>query len=37
MSLRGLFLGGSTTLWEEYKGKLAWQKHQELALASGAE
>jgi cellulose synthase/poly-beta-1,6-N-acetylglucosamine synthase-like glycosyltransferase len=32
----GYFWAGSTTLWEEYKGKLAWQKQQELALASGA-
>jgi len=29
----GYFWAGSTTLWEEYKGKLAWQKQQELALA----
>jgi hypothetical protein len=27
----GYFWAGSTTLWEEYQGKLAWQRQQALA------
>ncbi len=30
----GYYWAGSTTLWEEYQGKLAWQKQQQLALNS---
>jgi cellulose synthase/poly-beta-1,6-N-acetylglucosamine synthase-like glycosyltransferase len=29
----GYYWAGCTTLWEEYQGKLAWQKQQALALA----
>jgi hypothetical protein len=30
----GYYWAGATTLWEEYQGKLAWQKQRELALSS---
>ena len=30
----GYYWAGFTTLWEEYQGKLAWQRQQELAAAA---
>ncbi|MSV33989.1 MAG: glycosyltransferase [Bryobacterales bacterium] len=32
----GYYWAGATTLWEEYQGKLAWQKQQALAAAQQA-
>ena len=32
----GYFWAGCTTLWEEYQGKLAWQRQQALAAAAQA-
>jgi hypothetical protein len=30
----GYYWAGVTTLWEEYQGKLAWQRQQALAFES---
>ena len=32
----GYYWAGSTTLWEEYQGKMAWQRQQALAAATQA-
>jgi cellulose synthase/poly-beta-1,6-N-acetylglucosamine synthase-like glycosyltransferase len=32
----GYYWAGCTTLWEEYQGKLAWEKEQALVYASGS-
>jgi hypothetical protein len=32
----GYYWAGLSTLWQEYQGKLQWQRQRDLALAQGA-